>query len=55
MNRDDLVNLKYKYEYGVFSLKEIFDMTKEEKIGEEEFHIITGYNFQGIKKSREWD
>lgn len=55
MNKDDLFNLRYKYEYGVFSLKDIFNMVKEKKINEEEFHIVTGYNYKGIKKSREWD
>ena len=55
MNKEQLFLLKYKWEYGVYSLKQIFDMVKENKITEEEFHEITRYNYQGIKKSREWD
>lgn len=47
--------LKIMWDYGVYSLQELFDMAKKEKITKEEFHNITGYNYEGIKKSREWD
>lgn len=51
----DLYTLKYFWEYGVYSLKDMFNLVKEGKISEEEFHEITRYNYQGIKKTREWD
>ena len=55
MDRDSFFLLKYKWEYGGYSLHEIFNMVKENKITEEEFHEITRYNYKGIKKTREWD
>lgn len=54
-NKEKLYLFKVMWNYGVYSLKELFDLIKKEKMTEEEFHDITGYNYQGIKKSREWD
>ena len=55
MEKEKLYTLKYMWEYGAYSLHEIFDMVKENKITEEDFNEITRYNYQGIKKLREWD
>ena len=42
--------IKYFYEMGVYSVQEMIKYVKDKIITEEEFHIITGYNYQGIKK-----
>lgn len=55
MDKEQKFLLKYMWEYGVYSLHQMFNMVKEKKITEEEFHDITRYNYQGIKKTREWD
>lgn len=43
--------IKYFYEMGVYSVQEMIKYVEDKTITEEEFHIITGYNYQGIKKS----
>lgn len=55
MEKEKLYLLKSMWEDGVYSLHQIFDMVKENRITKEEFHDITRYNYQGIKKTREWD
>ena len=55
MKMKDLEILKYIWEQGMLSLRKFFNMTTEGTLTEEEFFIITRYNYQGLKKSREWD
>ena len=43
--------IKYFYESGVFSVKEVANYVDIGELTEEEFHQITGYNFQGLKKT----
>ena len=51
---EDFEIIKYKYEQGTYSLEDVFWMTTLELISKDEFHKITGYNFEGLKKSRGW-
>lgn len=42
--------IKYKYDMGVYTLKQILDFVEEGLLSENDFHIITSYDYQGIKK-----
>lgn len=42
--------IKYKYERGAYTLEKMIKFVEEGKITEKEFHQITSYNYQGIKK-----
>lgn len=46
--------IKHKYEAGVYSLKQMCEFVDKKWITEEEFHFITSYSYQGLKKSRDW-
>lgn len=45
--------IKYYYEMGVYSLIDVANCVVLGEITEEEFHFITGYNFQAIKNRDE--
>lgn len=42
--------IKYKFEMGVYSLEQMCEFVEQNLITEEDFHYITSYNYQGIKK-----
>lgn len=42
--------IKYKYDMGVYTLKQIMDFVEKGLLSENDFHIITSYDYQGIKK-----
>lgn len=42
--------IKYKFEMGVYSLEQMCSFVEKKIITEEDFHYITSYNYQGIKK-----
>ena len=46
--------IKYKYDAGVYTLKEIYSFVSTKSITEKEFHIITSYNYQGLKELKGW-
>lgn len=48
--KESYLLIKYKYERGAYTLEKMMDLVKENKISEDEFHQITGYNYQGLKK-----
>lgn len=52
MDKRDLY--QYYYQCGKFSLKNLFDKVTKFEIDKHDFHWITGLNYNGIKKSREW-
>ena len=54
-NIDKAGSLKIKFDYGIITVQDLFNLTTNGEISEEDFHIITGYNYQGIKKSRGWN
>lgn len=54
-NRIDIAgSAQIKFNFGIMSLHDVFDITTKGEISEEDFHLITGYNYQGIKESRGW-
>ena len=44
--------IKFRYDYGVYSLKEMCELVNEGKITEEQFHFITTYDYKTIEKER---
>lgn len=42
--------IKYKFEMGVYSLEQMCEFVEQNLIIEYNFHCITSYNYQGIKK-----
>lgn len=43
--------IKYKYEMGVYTLKQMCEFVEKNYISKDEFHWITDYNYDGIKES----
>lgn len=42
--------IRYKYDMGAYSLKEIIEFVDKNKISKEEFKYITNYHYDQIKK-----
>ena len=42
--------IKYKFEMGVYSLEQMCEFIEQSLITEYDFHYITSYNYQEIKK-----
>ena len=40
--------IKYKWQSGVYGLKEMIDLVNTNTITQEQFSIITGYDYYGI-------
>jgi hypothetical protein len=49
-NIDSFSLMKYKYEEGVYSLEDMCDFLEKGYLNEIEFHLITGYQYKGVKK-----
>jgi hypothetical protein len=45
--------IKYKYEIGVYSLDYLCRLVDTNKISKQEFHMITSYNYTGVKQRKE--
>ena len=43
--------IKYKWEYGIYSLKDMVNLVLKNVITKEQFFSITRYNFQSAKES----
>lgn len=50
MIKEDYYIIKYKYEMGVYSLKEMCNFVELNWITEDNFHSITSYNYKAIKE-----
>lgn len=50
--KENLNIIKYKYDYGVYTLVELIELVKNDKMTKEEFRWITSYNYDGIIKGR---
>lgn len=46
--------IKFKFENGVYSLKDVVRFVDKKWINEEQFHWITSYSYKELKKSRGW-
>lgn len=44
----------YLYNYSGLTLKELFDKVTKNEISKQDFHWITSFNYDGIKKTRGW-
>lgn len=44
--------LKYKYEHGVLDKFDLIKYVEEGIISEEEYYMITDYNYNGVKKGK---
>ena len=45
---ESLTIIKYKWETGVYGLKEMSKLVQLKKISEDEFFKITGYSYKGL-------
>ena len=54
MEKEDFFLIRYKYDEGWYSLKDVFDLVTKGVIDEIDFHLITTYDYEGIKKVRGW-
>ena len=43
-----------KYKSGLYSLRAMIELVEKGWITKEEFHFITDYSYEGLKKSRGW-
>lgn len=48
MNNYDMI--KYFFETGIYEVEDVLKSVEEKLITADEFHLITGYNYEGIKK-----
>lgn len=46
--------IQFEYNLRIHSLKDMVEFVDKKIITEEEFHWITGYSYEGLKKSRDW-
>lgn len=42
--------IKYKWEYGIYSLDKMISLVQQNQINKKDFFTITGYNFDGLNK-----
>lgn len=43
--------IKYKWESGVYTLKEMIQLVKQQELSQQQFFDITRYNYDNIKQS----
>ena len=49
---EDISLIRYKWEQGVYGLKEMVNLVRKNVINEEEFFDITRYVYSGVVESR---
>lgn len=49
---EDFFLIRYKYDEGWYSLNDIFNFVTEGVLEKEDFHLITGYDYDGVKKTK---
>ena len=54
MQSTNFARIKAGYESRVYTLKDLIEFVEKTIITEKEFRWITGYSYEGIKKSRDW-
>jgi hypothetical protein len=42
------------YNLGALSLRQVFNLVIVKNITKEDFHTITGYNYDGLKETKGW-
>ena len=53
MKNESYFLIKRKYDFGVYSLEDMCKLVENRIINEDQFHFITTYSYQGIKKERD--
>ena len=46
--------IKYKYEAGIYTLRRMVELVDLGWITAEQFHYITSYSYEGVKKMWGW-
>ena len=54
MQSTNFARIQTGYESRVYTLKDLIDFVDKKIITKEEFHWITGYSYEGLKKTRGW-
>ena len=54
MQSINFARIQSGYESRVYTLKDMIEFVDKTIITKEEFHWITGYSYEGIKKTRDW-
>ncbi len=44
--------IKFKYDNGVYSLRNMIEFVEKQWITAEQFHFITSYSYEGVKNKR---
>lgn len=53
-NQESVALIQHKFENGVYSLRQMVEFVEKKWITKDDFHWITSYNYEGVKKSRGW-
>ena len=53
-NQESVVLIQHKFESGAYSLHQMIEFVDKKWITKDEFHWITSYDYEGVKKSRGW-
>ena len=51
---ETIEEIRCKYDHGIYDLRYVFDLVGTLVITKEQFHSITSYNYDGLKKTRGW-
>lgn len=47
---EDIILIEYKWNHGIYELKDMIELVKNQKITKQEFFDITRYNYDGVIK-----
>lgn len=54
IRQESFITVKNKYEAGAYSLRAMVELVEKGWITKKEFHFITDYSYDGLKKSKGW-
>lgn len=54
MDREQVDVIRWKYDHGIYTLRDVFDLVSFLVITKEQFHSITSFSYDGLKKNRGW-
>jgi len=54
MQSTNFARIQTGYNSRVYTLKDLIDFVEKKIITKKEFHWITGYSYEGLKKTRGW-
>lgn len=47
---EDIILIEYKWNHGVYELKDMIELVKNQRLTKQEFFDITRYNYDGVIK-----